>query len=106
MPPSPVSVLTVDDHAVVRESLSVYLDDEPGLVVWGTAASGDDALAQLSAADEAGGPDVVVSDLQMPGISGVELVAQVGTRHPGLPCLMFLAHAGSPWTGRWLSVDG
>ena len=100
MPDAPLSVLIVDDHAVVREALSVYIGADPGLAVWGTAASGEDALAQLDHVPPPPRPDALVVDVQMPGMNGIELVAEVLARHPGLPCVVLSAHTGESYADR------
>jgi NarL family two-component system response regulator LiaR len=64
----PITVLVVDDHAVVREGVRAFLATQPDLAVVGTAASGEEALRL--AAEHA--PDVVLMDLVMPGLDGVE----------------------------------
>jgi NarL family two-component system response regulator LiaR len=64
----PITVLVVDDHAVVREGVRAFLATQPDLSVVGTAASGEEALRV--AAEHA--PDVVLMDLVMPGLDGVE----------------------------------
>lgn len=94
--PPVLSVLVVDDHPAIREGLSDLLSVTDGLAVWGTAESGDDALAQLEATEASGtsrqgGPGVVVTDLRMPGMDGITLVAEVRVRWPGLPCLVLSA---------------
>ncbi len=67
-PADPVTVVIVDDHAVVRQGVRVFLASQPGLAVVGEAATGESALRL--AADLA--PDVALVDLVMPGIDGVE----------------------------------
>ena len=63
-------VLIVDDEPLVREGLRDYLADEPGLAIAGECANGLEALAFL----ERGAPvDVVLLDVQMPGLDGIEL---------------------------------
>lgn len=63
-----ISVLLVDDHGMVREGLKYYLETEAGISVVGEAADGREAadLAKLLA------PDVILMDLVMPGVDGVE----------------------------------
>jgi DNA-binding NarL/FixJ family response regulator len=100
----PVSVLVVDDHAVVRAALSMYLEAEPGITVWGTAASGDDALSQLGRTPPPPLPDALIVDVQMPGMTGIELVAAVAARHPGLPCVVFSADSGAQAARRALAA--
>jgi DNA-binding NarL/FixJ family response regulator len=107
VPAAPLSVLVVDDHDVVRDALVVLIGGTPGLTVWGDAASGEGALALLSASEASegpGGPDVVVSDVEMPGMSGVELAAALRSRWPALPCLMVSAHHPGLYAERALAA--
>jgi len=62
-----VRVVIVDDHAVLRAGLDQLLGGEPDLEVVGKAASGEEAIDLVRALR----PDVVLMDLQMPGIDGV-----------------------------------
>ncbi len=69
----PISVLIVDDHNMVRIGLKAYFSTLPDIQVIGEASSGEDAVEM--AAQHA--PDVVLMDLIMPGIDGVEATRQV-----------------------------
>jgi NarL family two-component system response regulator LiaR len=64
----PITVLIVDDHAVVRQGVRTYLETQPDMLVVGEAASGEEAVSR--AAETL--PDVVLMDLVMPGIDGVD----------------------------------
>ena len=77
-------MLLVDDDPGVRFALSEVLTDRGYRVV--TAGSGAQALTMLD------GVDVVVTDLSMPGMDGLELVAQIRARRPGLPVILLTAH--------------
>ncbi len=74
----PVTVLIVDDHAVVRRGIRALLEAEDGFLVVGEASSG--AQAVLLAADLA--PDVVLMDLVMPEFDGVEATRLLKQRSP------------------------
>ena len=77
------TVLVVDDSAVDRKLVSGLLARQAGLQVE-TAASGEEALARLAAVQ----PAVVVTDMVMPGMSGLDLVTQVVEQHPGIPVIL------------------
>lgn len=74
----PVTVFIVDDHAVVRRGIRALLEAEDDFLVVGEASSGGEAV--LLAADLA--PDVVLMDLVMPGIDGVEATRLLKQRSP------------------------
>ena len=75
-------MLVVDDHAVVRRGLLAFLDSEPDLEVVGEAAGGAQALELLTRlASEGRRPHVVVMDLQMEPLDGIESTRQIRSRH-------------------------
>lgn len=82
-------VLLVDDHEMVRAGLRTVLDLEEGLEVAGEAASGEEALARLELAPV----DVVLLDVVMPGLGGVETCREIRDRHPGVKVLMLTSFA-------------
>jgi DNA-binding NarL/FixJ family response regulator len=81
MEPGPnetIGVLVVDDHAVVRRGLLAFLDSEPDIDVMGEAAGGVEALNMLASMESEGRrPDVIVMDLQMAPIDGIESIRRV-----------------------------
>jgi DNA-binding NarL/FixJ family response regulator len=75
-----IGVLVVDDHEVVRRGLRAFLGCEPDIDVVGEAAGGAQALDLLASMESAGRrPDVIVMDLQMAPIDGIESTRQVRT---------------------------
>ena len=81
-PDERISVLVVDDHAVVRRGLLAFLASEPDLEVVGDAGGGTQALELLARLDAEGRrPDVVLMDLQMEPVDGIESTRQVRDRY-------------------------
>jgi len=70
-----VRIVIADDHTIFRKGLRHLLEGEPGLVVIGEAADGEDAVRQARALQ----PDVLLLDLAMPGVSGMEALAELAT---------------------------
>src|SRR5215510_12814857 len=68
-----ITVLIVDDHAIVRHGLRTFLDIQPDLLVVGEADTGEAAVCLAAELI----PDVVLMDLAMPGIGGVEATRQI-----------------------------
>jgi NarL family two-component system response regulator LiaR len=74
----PISVLIVDDHALARRGIRAFLESQPGLMVSAEAGSGQEAI-QL--ANELA-PDVILMDLLMPGMDGIEATRQIKRASP------------------------
>jgi DNA-binding NarL/FixJ family response regulator len=85
---SPISVLLVDDHALVREGVRQILEHEPDISVVGEADSGEAALELLKRTQ----PNVVLLDVRMPGIGGIETARKISSDFPGVRVLMLSAY--------------
>lgn len=85
--PGVIRVLIADDHAIVREGLARVLDQEEGLEVVGQAGDGADAVAQAKEL----GPDIVLMDLQMPGMDGVEAIQKLKEEAPDIGVIILTA---------------
>lgn len=79
-----IRVIIVDDHAIVRSGLAHFLNAFDDLVLVGETGSGTEALALC----EQLRPDVVLMDLVMPDMNGIEATRAVHARFPGLPVLI------------------
>jgi len=80
-----IRVAVADDHPVVREGLVAMLETQPDFMVVGTAGSGDEALAMVTAAD----PDVLLLDLEMPRLDGVGVLRQLRTSGARVRVIVF-----------------
>ena len=81
----PTKILLVDDHAVVRQGYRRLLEDESGIRVIGEASNAAQACEQARSL----GPDVVVMDIALPGLSGIEATRRMLREQPQLRILMF-----------------
>jgi DNA-binding NarL/FixJ family response regulator len=82
-----IRIVIVDDHAVVRAGLKQYLAEQMDFEVIGEASNGREALDFV----RAGGIDVLILDVSMPGQSGVDALSGIKARAPELPVLMLSA---------------
>ena len=85
----PIRVLIVDDHVIVREGLNILLGDEPGFEVVGMAGESDSAVALAKKHK----PDVVLMDLVMPGLDGIETTRRVLAMVPSTQVLVLTSFA-------------
>jgi len=83
-----IRLLVADDHALLRQALRVLLEAQDGLEVVGEATNGRDAVD----AAERLMPDVVLMDMVMPGLNGIEATRQILKRAPGIKVLILTAY--------------
>lgn len=83
-----IHIVVVDDHPVVRQGLIAALEDEPDFQVVGDAGSADEALALVGRLR----PEVVLLDLELPGMSGVEAIPHLAEASPATFVLVFTAY--------------
>jgi len=84
MPASPIRVVLVDDHALVRQGFRRILEDDPEIEVVGEAGTGLDAVALVKKTD----PDVVVMDMSMPEMNGLHATMELVKQRPGTKVLI------------------
>lgn len=83
-----IKVMLADDHAVVRMGFRLLLDGSPDIRVVAEAESGEDAVRRYTEVR----PDVLVLDLSMPGIGGLEALSRILAREPSARVLVLTAH--------------
>ena len=91
-------ILIVDDHPIVRRGLAELVDQQAGLVVSGQAEDAHQAMEAIRAQE----PDMVIVDISLKETSGLELIKDIKTRHPGLPVLTLSMHDESLYAERAL----
>ncbi len=97
---APVSIMIADDHALVREGTKRLLEAEPGLVVVAEAGDGASAVAEAERLK----PDVVIMDIAMPGMNGIEATRQIKARQPQIAILALTAHDDDQYILRLLDA--
>jgi DNA-binding NarL/FixJ family response regulator len=88
---APIKILIVDDHGIVREGLTALLNGQSTMKVIGTAADGMEAVV----AAERLKPDVVIMDLVLPEISGIDATARIVAARPQTRVVILTAHDSS-----------
>ncbi len=85
---NPIRVLIADDHAIVRSGVRMLLEVEPDFDVVGEANDGHQAIALAGQLQ----PDVVLMDIAMPGIDGLEATRQIKTQWPDIDVVVLTMH--------------
>ena len=86
-PPLPLRVMLVEDHAILRQGLKVLLETDPRMQVVGEAGTVADALAAIGALN----PSVVITDIGLPGATGIDLIASLQAQGCKIPVLVLTA---------------
>ena len=97
-----IKVLIVDDHAVLRAGLTALLEDEGDMTVIGEASNGEDAIELARTLR----PDVVIMDLSMPGLGGLEATRRISALELGVKILVLTAHAEEEYLFPVLDAGG
>ena len=87
----PITVFVVDDHAVVRDGLVALLAIHPDIQIVGTAANGREAVAKVPKVK----PQIVILDISMPELDGIETMRQVLAEAPETAVIILSMHSGA-----------
>ena len=91
--PAPIRVVLVDDHALVRAGMRSLLGSMERVEVVGEASSGEEALALARGAQ----PDVVLMDIAMKGMTGLDAASRMKEANPGVRVIILSMHAGEEY---------
>ena len=85
---TPLQLLVVDDHAVVRRGVRALLESQPGWEVCGEATNGEEAVSKAAELK----PDIVVLDISLPGLNGLEATSRILKESPESEVLILTMH--------------
>lgn len=95
-------ILLVDDHPLMHEGFRQLIGSEPGLDICAMTGTVQEALALV----ESEKPDLIITDLTMPGRNGLELIKDLGATHPELPIIVLSLHDELLYAERVLRAGG
>ena len=95
-PPKQITILLVEDHAIVRQGLSALLNAEPEFKMLGEARNGREAVEMAKKLR----PDVILMDIAMPVLNGLEATRQILTANPAARVLILSAHSDDVYVER------
>jgi DNA-binding NarL/FixJ family response regulator len=97
---NPIKILVVDDHPLLRDGVAALLAGEPDLLLVGEASDGREAIEQHRTQH----PDVVLMDLQMPGMSGIDAMIAIREERPGTRIIVLTTYDGDVLAQRALKA--
>jgi DNA-binding NarL/FixJ family response regulator len=95
-----IRILIADDHGILRKGLRLQLEQHPGLEVVGEACDGRDAVRQAAELR----PDLVIMDIGMPNLNGVEATAQIVRQNPSIGVIILSVHSDEEYLLRALTA--
>lgn len=101
-PQKKIRIVLADDHAVLRAGLRALLNNEPDIEVVGEAGDGEEALREV--ADKA--PELIVLDLMMPKVKGLDIIEQLSTQYPATRVLVLTMHADMQYIRHVMKAGG
>ena len=97
-----MTILLVDDHQPTREEMRALVERQPDMTVLAEAPTGEDAVAQTRALH----PDIVIMDILLPGMNGVEATRAICAENPGIKVLALSNHSGESLVQAILAAGG
>ena len=97
---TPIKILTVDDHPILREGIAAIIHGEQDMLIVGEASNGREAIEVFRRAP----PDVALMDLQMPGLNGIDAITTIRQEHPQARIIVLTTYEGDVLARRALKA--
>src|SRR5258706_9510452 len=97
---TPITVLCVDDHPLLREGIAALIGNQQDIAMVGEASNGIEALERFCGLH----PDVVLMDLQMPAMSGIDAIVAIRRERPNARIVVLTAYRGDVQIARALKA--
>ncbi|MBW4964860.1 MULTISPECIES: response regulator transcription factor [unclassified Pseudoalteromonas] len=99
-----IKVYLVEDQALVRDAVSALLSLDFNIDVIGQASNGQEALNAINALDEGAMPDIILTDIEMPTMNGIELSEKIATQFPAIKMVIMTTFSRAGYIRRSLSA--
>lgn len=94
------TIFLVDDNEVVRDALTLLINEDPGFTICGVAETAIEAIEEVARI----GPDLALVDYSLPGMNGIELIERLAIRKPAQRIAMLSAHTDPSYVDRALAA--
>ena len=98
----PIHVMLIEDHEMVRTGFRMLIESQPDMTIVAEAGSGEEGLQKLEALPQP--PDVILLDISMPGMGGIEFARQIKERYPDVAILAVTIHDSQAYLLEMLEV--
>ena len=102
----PIRIFLADDHVILRTGVRKLIEDEPDLVVVGEASDGEGALDGVRALGGVAGVDVMVLDIAMPNLNGLEALRRMSREFRGVSVLILTMHSSETYLFQAIQAGG
>ncbi|CAM4182270.1 response regulator transcription factor [Pseudoalteromonas ostreae] len=99
-----IKVYLVEDQALVRDAIAALLSLDFNIEVIGQASNGQDALTAINMLDSNSLPDIILTDIEMPSMNGIELSEQIASKYPAIKIVIMTTFSRAGYIRRSLSA--
>ena len=99
-----IKVYLVEDQGLVRDAIAALLSLDFNIAVIGQASNGQDALTAINMLDSNSQPDIILTDIEMPSMNGIELSEQIASKYPAIKIVIMTTFSRAGYIRRFLNA--